>query len=225
MPEKQNFWKDLFRSLAVLDEEDRISEILCGMMIVLAYTLTINVTGSGKQEVRDLLWGALCCNLAWGLIDAVTYVIDTLMDRARTITQIKKIRESLPGNPSREILRDNIPLLLSDLMTDEDIDRLCDKVKNLPPDPKVDRSLNMKDLLNAGQIFLLVFVSTFPIALPFLIFNNLKTAMLVSNGTALACLFAAGYALALYSGLKPFITALAYTIFGTAIIILSVLVG
>jgi hypothetical protein len=42
-------------------------------------------------------------------------------------------------------------------------------------------------------VFLLVFLSMFPIAIPFIYLGNPRLAMRVSNGIAVALLFLAGY--------------------------------
>lgn len=68
-----NFWKERVREGAVLSPVDRISEILFGLIMVLTFTGAISVSNDGRQEVRDLLWAALGCNVAWGLVDAIMY--------------------------------------------------------------------------------------------------------------------------------------------------------
>ena len=54
-----------------LEPMERISEVLFGLIMVLTYTCSFSVAGAGREEVRTMLIGALGCNLAWGLIDAV----------------------------------------------------------------------------------------------------------------------------------------------------------
>ena len=219
-----DFWDYRLRAWTVLDPPGRLSEVLFGLIMVLTFTGTISASTAGKQEVRELIWAALGCNLAWGLVDAIMNLMDTLSGRARNITQLKKIRESSSRDASREIVRDNISPLISDLMNNDEIDRLSEKIQQLP-ELNMKNSLNMKDLLIAGQIFLLVFLSTFPVALPFILFKDVAVAMRVSNGVALVLLFAAGYALARYSGLRPFITALAYTAIGVFLVGLTMILG
>lgn len=224
MMTKTDYWKSRLEKWTTLDAPDRLSEVLFGLIMVLTITGTISVTATGRQEVRDLLWAALGCNLAWGLVDSIMFLMDTLIGRARNITQMNKIRESGAVDDSREIVRDNISPFLSDLMNDDEIDRLSKKMKELP-EPNLVKSLILKDFLIAGQIFLLVFISTFPVALPFLLFKDLGVAMRVSNGVGLLLLFASGYVLARYSGLKPFFTALAYTAIGLFLIALTIMLG
>jgi VIT1/CCC1 family predicted Fe2+/Mn2+ transporter len=49
--------------------------------------------------------------------------------------------------------------------------------------------------------------------------------MRTSNLIALSLLFIAGFMLAKYSGLKPFVTALAYTAIGVFLVALTILFG
>jgi hypothetical protein len=224
MAKQSNYWKDRINKWTVLDAPDRISEVLFGLIMVLTITGTISVSTTGKKEVSDLLWAALGCNLAWGLVDAIMNLMDTLIERARNITQLIRIRETVSGDATREIVRDNISPLISELMNDDEVDRLGEKMKQLPK-PNMKNSLTIKDFLIGGQIFLLVFLSTFPVALPFIFFKDVAVAMRVSNGTALLLLFAAGYALGKYSGLKPFLTALSYTAIGVFLTAITIILG
>jgi hypothetical protein len=132
---KNNFWKSSFKEWTVLEPTDRLSEVLFGLIMVLAFTGTISASTAGKQEVRELVWAALGCNLAWGIVDAIMNFMDTIIGRARDITQMNKIRESASMVASREIVRDSISPLLSDLMNNDEIDRLSVKIKQLP-EPK-----------------------------------------------------------------------------------------
>ena len=219
-----DYWGTRLMKWTVLDPPSRLSEVLFGLIMVLTFTGTISASNAGKQEVKELIWAALGCNLAWGLVDAIMFTMDTLIGRARNIMQLNKIKDSIPGDSSREIIRSSISPLHSELMEDAEIDRLYARIKQLP-EINIKNSMSIKDLLIAGQIFLLVFISTFPVALPFILFKDVGTAMRISNGMALVLLFVAGYALARYSGLRPLLTALSYTAIGVFLVALTMLLG
>jgi hypothetical protein len=53
------------------DPVERISEVLFALIMVLTFTCSLSVADAGREEVRTMLLGALGCNLAWGIIDAV----------------------------------------------------------------------------------------------------------------------------------------------------------
>ena len=221
---KNDFWTSRLTKWTVLDPPSRLAEILFGLIMVLTFTGTISVSNAGRQDLRELIWAALGCNLAWGLVDAIMYIMDTLIGRARSIGQLKKIREAKSEDVSREIIRDNISPLVADLLNDDEIDHLSEKMKQLP-ETNVKNSLTQKDFLIAVQIFFLVFLSTFPVVLPLVFFEDVAVAMRVSNAVALRLLFIAGFTLARYSGLRPVITALAYTAIGIFLVALTIILG
>jgi hypothetical protein len=220
----QDFWKNRLRQWTVLDKQARIAEILFGLIMVLTFTGTISVSTAGKQEVKELLWAALGCNLAWGLVDGIMYLMDQLIGRAYGITQLNRIRQSRNNAESRSIIRGNMSPLFAEVMEDQEIDRLDEKLKKLPA-ITVRSTLILKDFLLAGQIFLLVFLTTLPVALPFLFIRNVAMAMRISNGIALLLLFAGGFSLARYSGLRPCVTALAYAAIGVILVAMTMVLG
>jgi hypothetical protein len=224
MTKENDFWKTRLKEWTELDKPSRISEILFGLIMVLTFTGTISASTAGKQEVRELLWAALGCNIAWGLVDGIMYLMDVLVGRAYSVMQLNRIKKSKNTAESRDIIRDNLTPLVADLMENEDIDRLDEKLKNLP-EVSVRKTFILKDFLIAGQIFILVFLVTLPVALPFLFIDNVALAMRVSNGIALLLLFMGGFSLARYSGLRPVITALTYTSIGVFLVALTMALG
>ena len=62
-------------SKRVLEPNERISEVLFGLIMVLTFTGSLSVAEADRAEVRTMLIGALGCNLAWGIIDGVLYVM------------------------------------------------------------------------------------------------------------------------------------------------------
>jgi hypothetical protein len=67
----------------ILDPVDRFGEVLFGLIMVLTFTCTLSVAESGREDIRLMLVAAVGCNVAWGLVDAVMYVIIVLVRRAR----------------------------------------------------------------------------------------------------------------------------------------------
>jgi len=67
----------------LLDPVDRISEILFGLIMAVTIVGSLSIATAGRNDVGVVLWGALGCNLAWGLVDAVMYLLRTATERAR----------------------------------------------------------------------------------------------------------------------------------------------
>ncbi len=90
---EQDFWQNRRKTWTTLDPVDRISEVIFGLIMALTFTGTISVSSTGKQEVNSLLWAALGCNVAWGLVDAIMNLLTVYLDRERDINQIKQIKQ------------------------------------------------------------------------------------------------------------------------------------
>lgn len=224
MNQHKDYWNTRLKEWAGLDVTDRLSEVLFGLIMVLTFTGTISVSTAGRQEVDQLLWAALGCNLAWGLVDAIMYMMDLVTNRLHGATEIRKIQQSADPAEGRRVIRDNMSPLISDLMEDPEVDQLGEKMKRLPP-PMLKHVVTSKDFFNAIQIFLLVFLSTFPVAFPFMIIQEVDLSIRISNAVALLMLFGGGFALARYTGMKPFKTALIYASIGILLVSITMALG
>lgn len=224
MTKDQNFWKNRVKEGAVLNPIDRISEVLFGLIMVLTFTGTISVATDGRQEIRDLLWAALGCNLAWGFVDAIMYLMNVLLERGHNLTVIKKIAGSTDVSASRQVLKDEIQPIITGLMKDEELDQLSERLKKLPV-PSKRNLLTGHDILAGFQIFLLVFLCTLPVALPFAFLDDVAVAMRTSNGVALFLLFVGGFILAGYAGFTRVITASIYMLIGVLLVALTMALG
>src|SRR5512147_1789849 len=81
----------------VLDPVSRISEIIFGVLMALSFTGALNAATAGREEVRTMVLTALGCNLAWGLVDAVMYLVATMTGRARNATLRTRERRMTPS--------------------------------------------------------------------------------------------------------------------------------
>ena len=88
----------------VLDPQDSLGEILFGLIMVLTFTLGAGLAaGHSEEEARTLIYGAIGCNIAWGLIDAVFYLMGELFARGRRGRIFDKpFRSRGPGRRDRD---------------------------------------------------------------------------------------------------------------------------
>ena len=220
----QNFWKDRVKESAVLNPVDRISEVLFGLIMVLTFTGAISASTDGREDVRELLWAALGCNVAWGLVDAIMYLMNIAVERGHSITVVDKIQEAKSADEATAILKDEIQPVIAGLLTPTELNELSNRLKRLPKPSKA-HVITGVDLWAGVQIFLLVFLCTFPVAIPFGIFDDLSIAMRASNGVALILLFVGGFLLAGYAGFRRIITAIVYTLIGVSLVALTMALG
>ena len=78
-------------SKRVLEPNERISEVLFGLIMVLTFTGSLSVAEADRAEVRTMLIGALGCNLAWGIIDGILYLMGCLSDQGRGIRSLRAV--------------------------------------------------------------------------------------------------------------------------------------
>jgi hypothetical protein len=220
----QQFWRARVQEGAVLNPVDRISEVLFGLIMVLTFTGAISVASDGREDIRQLLWAALGCNVAWGLVDAVMYWMNVLLERGHAVTVIRKIVQSGNKDYSRELLRNEIQPVVASLMEDEEVNHLVDRIQKLP-EPEKHSVFTWRDLLSGVQIFLLVFLCTLPVALPFAFLDDVSIAMRASNGIAILQLFIGGFILAGYAGFRRFTTAMVYVVIGVLLVTLTMALG
>jgi VIT1/CCC1 family predicted Fe2+/Mn2+ transporter len=183
----------------ILNPVDRISEVLFGLYMALTFVGAISVAESGRQEVRELLAAALGCNLAWGLVDAVMYLVRTITARGRSLTLVRDVRAA--GDPvgGRDLLKRALPGDVTPFVTDDEIEAIRARIAALPSVP-ARPTFTAEDLFAGLAVFLLVVAATFPVVLPFIFVEDLGWAKGLSRAIALAMLFAGGMALGRYAG-------------------------
>ena len=88
---EDHYWIKRVKESALLNPVDRISEVLFGLIMVLSFTGAISASTDNRENVQALLWAALGCNIAWGLVDAIMYLMNIAIERGHSINIIKKI--------------------------------------------------------------------------------------------------------------------------------------
>ncbi len=211
-------------SRRVLDPTERFSEILFGLIMVLTFTGSLSAAESGRNGVRTMLIGALGCNLAWGIIDAIFYLMNTLGQRGHGIVALRGLRKTSDPVEARALIEEALPPALASALEPADYERLRQRLATMP-EPPARAPLHRDDLRGAVGVFLLVFLSTFPVTLPFFFMQDAMWALRVSNAIAIALLFVGGYKLAQYSGFRPWRTGLAMVGIGVALVGLTIALG
>jgi VIT1/CCC1 family predicted Fe2+/Mn2+ transporter len=182
----------------VLDPVERTSEILFGLIMVLTFTGSISVAESGHAEMRTILASAIGCNLAWGIVDAAMYLMANLAERARGLKMLSAVRRSTDPGRAHQVIRDSLPPVVASALDDTQVESVRQRLNRVDAPPHA--RLNRRDFSGAFAVFLLVFLSTFPVVIPFLIVDDVRTALRLSNLTAAALLFGAGWMVGSYAG-------------------------
>ena len=207
-----------------LEPTERFSEVLFGLIMVLTFTGSLSAAESGRAAVRTMLIGAIGCNLAWGIVDAIMYVLNSLGGRGASLLTLRRVRAASELAQAHGLIADAMPPAVAATLGPEDFEKVRRKLAALPEPPER-APLKREDFLGALAAFLLVFLSTFPVVLPFFFITDPIRALRVSNLVAVVLLFLAGYNLAKSSGLRPWLTGLVMIGIGVALVGLTIALG
>jgi len=200
----------------LLDPVERVSEFLFGLFMALTFVGAVSVASDGKEEIRTMFIAALGCNLAWGLVDGVMYVIQGVAARGRAYKLALSVRAA-HAEAGRDIVRGSMPQGLANLASTAEIEAMRARLVALPslPEPP---ALHRDDVLGGLGIFLMCVISTFPVVLPFMFFTDVGTAKTLSRGIALALLFCGGLILGRYAGYGGWKAGLIMVVLGTLLV-------
>ena len=170
-------------SKRVLEPYERIAEVLFGLIMVLTFTGSLSVAQADRAEIRTMLIGALGCNLAWGIIDGIFYLMGCLSEQGRGIRSLRTLRKAASPEEAHRVIADALPPLVAATLNPTDYESMRQKLVQLPEPPSRPR-LGKDEWLGALAVFLWVFLITFPVALPFIFMHNPGPALRLSNAIA-----------------------------------------
>ena len=199
----------------VLDTVERVSEMCFGLFMALTFVGAVNAIGEEKQTGVQMFLTALGCNLAWGLVDAVMYLVRTISNRGKRLTLARMVRGARDAAAGLQALRDGLPATVMAVIGEDALEPIRRRLLTVQ---LADRPrFNGSDVAAAFGIFLIVVATTFPVALPFVVFADPKTGLLVSRILTLAMLFAGGLALGRYAGYGTWRSGAAFIALGVAL--------
>jgi hypothetical protein len=211
-------------SKRVLEPVDRISEVVFGLIMVLTFTGSLSVAEAGRDDIRAMLIGALGCNLAWGIIDAVLYLMSCLAEKGRGLLAFHGVRKATDPQEARRLIANALPPVIASILVQTELDAMRLKLLQLPAPPGRAR-LEKDDWLGAFGVFLLVVASTFPVVIPFIFMHNAVPALRVSNAIAIAMMFIAGYAYGRSVGHHPWVLGIAMVLLGAVLVAITIVLG
>lgn len=171
-----------------------------------------------------MLIGALGCNLAWGIIDAVFYLMGSFNAFGQGILRLKALQQVADRAEAHQIIAHALPPVLVSVLSSSDLEAMRQKLntlRELPTHPRLKR----EDWLAALGVFLIVFLTTLPVVVPFAVAADARQALRISNGIAIVMLFSTGYAFGRYSGQRPIGMGMAMVLLGGAMVAVTISLG
>jgi hypothetical protein len=210
-------------SEAVLSPFERGSEIIFGILMAISVTAAAEITSGGSLDVRELTIAALGCNLAWGLIDGVIYLLQVQFERHRQHRMILELRATASEEAFRERVAKELPPVVASAMSADAYGRIREAIRSYAQERPAFWS--RAEFAAAGLITVLVFGSTFPLVVPFLFMQEPVLALRVSHAVAVAMLFVLGWKIGRWSGASAFASGAVFALIGSVLAILCVALG
>jgi hypothetical protein len=190
--------------------------------MVLTFTGSLSMAEAGREDIHAMLVGALGCNLAWGIIDGVLYLMGSLADRSQNLTVYRVVRDAPDPAHAHATIADTLPSVVAEAFLSSDFERVRERIRALPP-PSA--QLTASDWKGALGVFLIVFLSTFPVAVPFVVMESATTALRVSNAVAVAMLFLTGVVYGRSVGRSPWAVGVSMVALGAVLVALTIALG
>ncbi|MDL2409206.1 VIT family protein [Rhizobium calliandrae] len=212
----------------VIDPGDALGEVLFGL--IMALTLTVGsrlIFAKEGLNVRELIVATIGCNVAWGIIDAVLFVVGTVFYKSRRLRLFRQIKAAKGESEALAALAREFPIEDEPLSPKAaDADALYRSLVALAKraDP-VSVALSRGDLLVVAAVFLLVSATSLPAVIPFLLIGSANLALRASNLLLIALLFMTGYAWASFSDAKPLHAGVTMTCLGLVLVGIAVALG
>src|SRR6186997_1810726 len=164
------------RRSRVHDPTERTAKVLFGLIMVLTFTGSLSVAQAGRDDVRAMLIGALGCNLAWGVIDAVLYLMACLGEQGHNLLVYRAVRGARDPERGRHLIVDMLPPVLASVLDRAALEQMRERLVALPAAPARAR-LRADDWRGAAAVFLLVSLSTLPVVMPFVFIPDATRAI------------------------------------------------
>jgi hypothetical protein len=207
----------------ILDPLERLSEALFGLIMVLTFTCSLSAAEAGREEIRTMLFAAFGCNLAWGIIDAVMYLMARLAEQGQGIDVLLAVQQSADAREGQRRIAAALPPIVAPALSPEELERIRQRLERIEPPTRP--RLRGRDWLGALAVFLWVFSITFPVVVPFLLMRDAVPALRVSNLVAIVLLFFAGHSFGQRLRWHPWMTGVAMVVLGSTLVAVTIALG
>jgi hypothetical protein len=209
-----------------LDPSDRLDELLFGLIMVLSITLGVGLAtdeGGSTLQVAVTIFG---CNLAWGLIDGIMYIVTQLYDRSRKAQLIEALRSTNSDAEKIATVGGVLDDKLSPLTSEDERHALYLNISRRLGGVSIQQTrIAAEDVYGALAIVWLVVIASVPAVLPFLFFTDRFVAARVSNALVLVALFAVGFGFARTIHANPWTVGISTAVLGIALVGIVMLLG
>jgi hypothetical protein len=211
-----------------LDPASSLGEIMFGLIMTLTFTLGagIIIDDEGREGARELLIALIGCNIAWGVIDAAMYLVNEMFTRGKRRRVAHAVRNAPQGFGGVAVVARELDQYFDGVADEAEkhslYARVAEKVRTAELKPN---RLTKADFIGAFTSFWLVVIASAPAAIPFLVFDDARFALRVSNAILLAFLFVCGFNWARYTLGNPWTVGLIFLAGGFGLVAMAIALG
>ena len=210
-----------------LDPSESLLEILFGLIMALTMTAGARlVTDPATLNAGELIAALAGCNVAWGFIDAVFYLVGSMFNRNRRLVLVRRLQATRDEGEAIALIQDEFGLQREPRMRDEDRAVFYRSMLEMLRHADTRRaSLTAGEFAAAAIIFVLVSLTAVPGLIPLAVMSDVGMALRLANGLQVVLLFYVGYKWSHYSGSNPWRGAAMIGVMGIVLVLVSVALG
>jgi VIT1/CCC1 family predicted Fe2+/Mn2+ transporter len=196
------------------------------MVMTLTILLTARYYVDGVDDpAHVLLVTAIGCNLAWGIIDGLLYVMSDLYDRAKKRHALSVLRSSDPIDAQR-LVRERIATGTGAHLTEDQSARvakvICDAAMHASDPPRGITAQNVRETLASVVLNMAALV---PVIVPFVFIDEWQRALDVALALLVMSMFVVGAGWGRAAGLRPWRAGLYLVGLGSVMVAVAVVLG
>jgi VIT1/CCC1 family predicted Fe2+/Mn2+ transporter len=148
----------------------------------------------------------------------------SLAEKTREARLLHALHQTTDPQRARQLVAGALPPAIAQVLQASEYESVQQRLQRLP-EPPARAGLQRSDWRGATAIFLVVFLSTFPVALPFVFVHDAALGKRISNAVAIVMLFGAGAIYGRCIGRSPWLVGIAMFLLGGVLAGLTMALG
>jgi len=211
---------------AYTSASERYAEAFYGIIMVTGCTGMVSLGVPPEESgVRFMLWTALLVNILWGLIDGLTVVYGSMVDEVAADVAVDNLRSGKESEKAADDILDELDGTLIGKLGDEDKVKVVEVIRSADSYAPFMNKVRWEEIKRILAIFSIDFVTVFPVAIPFIFFDDVTQAVRWSFVIATFLMAYLGYQWAKYARMRRWRIAVLFSSFTIFLLALSFALG
>lgn len=208
-----------------LDPATRLGELLFGLIMALGVTGAVRL-GLTDASNRELFIAVMGCNIAWGIVDGVMFVILALFERGRKDRIVDGVLSAANDDEALKIIQCDLSDRLEPVLNAAECSQIYHWVLESARRTERERpQIQRQDILGGIAVALLILLATLPIVAPFILLTNPTTAVRISNTITVVMLFGIGWKWGRIVGANPVHFGTGVAAVGLTLVLITIALG